>query len=155
MGADFRSVRLEIRKQIISAIKRIVEAECAASGPPKPPVFTPTRRFPPTLNDKDVVSHVAATFATNSEDFDDDVPRTNVSEDFSTLATCRGLPSCFWLLGEINPELSDKAQGRFSHVRDPWESVGAFRARHSANDESRSGYVVPCCLVFLEESVKG
>lgn len=110
IGVDFRSVKLEIREQIISAIKRIVEAECAASGSPKCPVFTPTRRFPPTLNDKDAVSQVAATFATHFEDFDDDVPRTNVSEDFSTLATCRGLPSCFWLLGGIDPEIWDKAE---------------------------------------------
>lgn len=110
IGVDFRSVKLEIRDQIISAIKRIVEAECAASGSPKPPVFTPTRRFPPTVNDKDAASQVAATFAAHFEDFDDDVPRTNVSEDFSTLATCRGVPSCFWLVGGVDSQLWNKAQ---------------------------------------------
>lgn len=47
IGVNFRSVKLEIREQIISTIKRIVEAESLASGSPKPPLFTPTRRFPP------------------------------------------------------------------------------------------------------------
>lgn len=110
IGVDFRSVKLEIREQIISGIRRIVEAECAASGSPKPPIFTPTRRFPPTLNDHEAASQIAATFSTHFEDFDDDIPRTSIAEDFSTLATCRGIPSCFWLLGGIDQELWDKAQ---------------------------------------------
>ncbi|OOF99375.1 hypothetical protein ASPCADRAFT_203140 [Aspergillus carbonarius ITEM 5010] len=110
IGVDFRSVRVEVREQIIQAIKRIVEAECLASGSPRAPVFTPTRRFPPTLNDRDVAARVAAAFASHIDDFDDDVPRTNVAEDFSTLATCRDIPSCFWLLGGMDPELWDRAQ---------------------------------------------
>ncbi|RAK96764.1 M20 family metallopeptidase [Aspergillus ibericus CBS 121593] len=111
IGVDFRSVRLEVREQIIAGIKRIVEAECVASGSPKPPVFTPTRRFPPTVNDGDVAGRVAEMFRMHfEEDFDGDVPRTNVAEDFSTLATCRGIPSCFWLFGGVDPEVWDTAQ---------------------------------------------
>jgi amidohydrolase len=110
LGVDFRSAKLETREQLVSAIKRVVEAECAASGSPKPPVFTPTRRFPPTNNDNELASQVAASFEGHFDSFDSDTPRTNVSEDFSTLATCRGLPSCFWLTGCIDPELWDKAQ---------------------------------------------
>jgi len=110
LGVDFRSAKLETRERLIAAIKRVVEAECVASGSPKPPVFTPTRRFPPTTNDKDLASQVAASFTSHFDNFDGDIPRTNVSEDFSTLATCRGLPSCFWLTGCIDPEIWDKAQ---------------------------------------------
>jgi metal-dependent amidase/aminoacylase/carboxypeptidase family protein len=62
IGLDFRTVKLETRDKILSAIRRIVEAECMASGSPKPPVFTPTRRFPPTDNDKDVTSQLAASY---------------------------------------------------------------------------------------------
>ncbi|PWY89628.1 metal-dependent amidase/aminoacylase/carboxypeptidase [Aspergillus sclerotioniger CBS 115572] len=110
IGVDFRSVRVGVRERIIAAIKRIVEAECLASGSPRPPVFTPTRRFPPTVNDGDVAGRVAGVFAGHFEDFDDHVPRTNVAEDFSTLATCRDIPSCFWLVGGIDPEVWDRAQ---------------------------------------------
>ncbi|KAL3480146.1 peptidase [Aspergillus californicus] len=111
IGVDFRSARLETREQIITAIKRIVQAECAASGSPKPPVFIPTRRFPPTINDDAVAARVAASFESHFDDrFDAGTPRTNIAEDFSTLATCRGLPSCFWFTGAIDPKLWDKAQ---------------------------------------------
>ncbi|CAG8103449.1 unnamed protein product [Penicillium salamii] len=110
IGLDFRTVKLETREQIISAIKRIVEAECMASGSPKPPIFAPTRRFPPTNNDNDLTSKLATSFESHFENFDGDTPRTNVSEDFSTLATCKDLPSCFWFIGGIDPEIWDKAQ---------------------------------------------
>ena len=111
IGIDFRSVKLETRDKMLGAIQRIVEAECLASGSPKKPVFTPTRRFPPTSNDADVASQLAASFASHFEHFDGDTQRTNVSEDFSTLATCDGIPSCFWFLGGVEPRVWDEAQG--------------------------------------------
>ncbi|KAJ6023392.1 uncharacterized protein N7446_013752 [Penicillium canescens] len=111
IGIDFRTVKLETRQKILSAIQRIVEAECAASGSPKPPVITPTRRFPPTTNDQNAALQLAASFGDHfGEAFDGDTPRTNVSEDFSTLGTSQGLPCSFWLFGGIDPVLWDKAQ---------------------------------------------
>ncbi|KAL2871210.1 M20 family metallopeptidase [Aspergillus lucknowensis] len=110
IGLDFRTVKLETRDKIMSAVRRIIEAECLASGSPKPPVFTPTRRFPPTNNDADVASRLAASFADHLEDFNADTPRSNVSEDFPILATSQGVPSCFWFLGGIDPVLWDQAQ---------------------------------------------
>ncbi|KAL2822419.1 hypothetical protein BJX63DRAFT_417529 [Aspergillus granulosus] len=111
IGLDFRTVRLETREKVISAIKRIVEAECAASGSPKPPVFTPTRRFPPTNNDDGVAALLAASFADHfGGSFDPNTARTNVSEDFPVLATAIDVPSCFWFLGGIDPDLWDKGQ---------------------------------------------
>jgi amidohydrolase len=111
IGLDFRTVKLETREKVIAAIKRIVEAECAASGSPKPPVFTPTRRFPPTNNNDEVAAVLAASFAEHFEgDFDSNTARTNVSEDFPTLATAINVPSVFWFLGGIDHALWDQGQ---------------------------------------------
>jgi amidohydrolase len=111
IGLDFRTVKLETREKVIAAIKRIVEAECAASGSPKPPVFTPTRRFPPTNNDHEVAAVLAASFAEHFQgDFNPDTERTNVSEDFPTLATAIGVPSVFWFIGGIDHALWDQGQ---------------------------------------------
>ncbi|KAL4799167.1 hypothetical protein BDV19DRAFT_355399 [Aspergillus venezuelensis] len=111
LGIDFRSVKLETREKIIESVKRIVKAECMASGSPKEPIFTPTRRFPPTNNDDSVAGQLAVTFGEHfGEQFDGDTPRTNVSEDFSTLATSKGVPCCFWFLGGIEHGLWDEAQ---------------------------------------------
>lgn len=116
IGLDFRTVNLETRQKIISAIQRIVEAECMASGSPKPPSFTPTRRFPPTSNDNDVASRLATSFQGHFDDFDGNTARTNVSEDFSTLGACKGIPCCFWFIGGIDAELWDKAERENSHA---------------------------------------
>ena len=118
LGVDIRSISLETRDQILSAIKRIVEAECMASGSPKPPLFTPTRRFPPTINDETVTAGLAASFGEHFEDFDGNTPRSNVSEDFSILGTSQGRPCSFWFLGGIDPDLWDKAQsnGRLEEI---------------------------------------
>ncbi|KAJ5151439.1 uncharacterized protein N7482_010691 [Penicillium canariense] len=127
IGLDFRTVKLVTREKIITAIQRIVEAECMASGSPRPPEFTPTRRFPPTDNDTQLAAQLAASFEQHFEDFDGDTPRTNVSEDFSTLATCRGLPSCFWLLGGIDPALWDRV-----HQNDNQHPTEEIPGNHSA-----------------------
>lgn len=151
IGVDFRSVKLEIREQIISGIKRIVEAECVASGSPKPPIFTPTRRFPPTLNDHEAASQVAATFSTHFDDFDDDIPRTSIAEDFSTLATCRGIPSCFWLLGGVDHNLWDKAQAESRTEEIPGNHSALFAP--VIQPTMRSGVDALClgALTFLKK----
>ncbi|RAK76944.1 M20 family metallopeptidase [Aspergillus fijiensis CBS 313.89] len=111
LGVDFRSVSVETRDRILAAIKRIVEAECMASGSPRPPVFTPTRNFPPTINDKQVTAELAPCFAEHFADgFDADTPRTNVSEDFSILGTSQRRPCSFWFFGGIDPEVWDEAE---------------------------------------------
>ncbi|KAL4912663.1 hypothetical protein BDW62DRAFT_216154 [Aspergillus aurantiobrunneus] len=125
IGIDLRSVQLETREKIIAAVQRIVTAECMASGSPKPPVFTPTRRFPPTVNDDEVAGALAASFREHFGDsFDADTLRSNVSEDFSTLATCRGVPCCFWFLGGIDAQLWDEAQAK--------GTTGEIATNHSA-----------------------
>ncbi|KAL3459783.1 putative amidohydrolase [Aspergillus heterothallicus] len=109
IGLDFRTVRLETREKVIAAIRRIVEAECVASGSPRPPVFVPTRRFPATNNDAGLAAVLAGEFAGHfGEAFDADTARTNVSEDFPTLATAINVPSCFWFLGGIDHALWDQ-----------------------------------------------
>ncbi|KAL4966669.1 M20 family metallopeptidase [Aspergillus stella-maris] len=111
IGIDFRSVKVETREKIIESVKRIVKAECMASGSPREPIFTSTRRFPPTDNDDSIAGQLAVTFGEHfGEQFDGDTPRTNVSEDFSTLATSKGVPCCFWFLGGIEHGLWDEAQ---------------------------------------------
>lgn len=112
LGVDFRSVSLETRDRILAAIKRVVEAECMASGSPKPPLFTPTRRFPPTFNDEQVTAELATSFGEHFEGFDGNTPRANVSEDFSILGTSHGRPCSFWFIGGIDPELWDETQSR-------------------------------------------
>ncbi|PGH15526.1 hypothetical protein AJ79_02308 [Helicocarpus griseus UAMH5409] len=113
LGVDFRTVNLETRERILAAIRRIVEAECVASGSPRPPLFTPTRMFPPSFNDGQVSAELAGSFSEHFKDcFDGDTPRSNVSEDFSILGTSQGRPCSFWFIGGIDPEVWDEARSK-------------------------------------------
>lgn len=58
----------------------------------------PTRWFPPTFNDEQVTAALVDPFRERFQDnFDEDTPRTNVSEDFSVLGTSQGRPYSFFV----------------------------------------------------------
>ena len=48
-----------VRTRVLGAIERIVNAEAAASGAPRPPEITYTEHYPLTVNDPDETRHVA------------------------------------------------------------------------------------------------
>ncbi|KAJ5113084.1 hypothetical protein N7456_001618 [Penicillium angulare] len=159
IGLDFRTVKLETREKIISSIRRIVEAECVASGSPKPPVFVPTRRFPPTDNDVSATGALREAFQGHFEDFDPDTPRSNVSEDFSTLGLCRGIPCGFWFLGGIDQDLWDRVYGEGEGEGQGQGSGEEIAGNHSAlfapviQPTMRSGVDALClaALTFLKK----
>ncbi|CAI7589269.1 unnamed protein product [Penicillium bialowiezense] len=146
IGLDYRTLKLETRDKIIAAIERIVEAECMASGSPKPPIFTPTRRFWPIVNDDQVASELITSFGGHFGDFDGDTPTVNVSEDFCKLA--EDIPSCFWFIGGIDTELWDRAQAD-SNVEIPGNHSALFAPE--IKPTMRSGVDALClaALTFL------
>ena len=153
IGVDFRSVKLDTREKILSSIHRIVEAECMASGSPKQPLIRSTRRFPPTDNDKAVTEKLAVSFREHFKDnFDDDTPRTNVSEDFSTLGTSQGRPCSFWFIGGIDHALWDAAERDGRLLEDVPGNHSAFFAP-AVQPTMRAGVDALClaALTFLQK----
>jgi metal-dependent amidase/aminoacylase/carboxypeptidase family protein len=51
-----------VRKRVLAAIERIVKAEVAASGAPRPPEITPLDRHPLVVNDPAAGRRVANAF---------------------------------------------------------------------------------------------
>ncbi|MCJ1235970.1 hypothetical protein MMC14_003946 [Varicellaria rhodocarpa] len=113
---NVRTISRETREKVLAAIRRIVKAECEASGAPDPPLIESTSSFPLTMNDESVTKKLAAAFGNAFKDFDDDLPRVNGSEDFSYLGTSIGRPCSFWLIGGTDPKTFDdaKEKGRLS-----------------------------------------
>lgn len=111
---DVRTLNPKTRERVLGGVKRIVEAESAASDAPKPPEFTQTRRFPFLHNDDDVTTQLETSFGehfpTNEKGYSPTVPRLAYSEDFGILATAVGRPACFWTYGGVDPETWDKAE---------------------------------------------
>ena len=57
-----------IRKRVLAAIERIVNAEAAASGAPKPPEITPLDRYSLVINDPGATKRVVDAFRLNFPD---------------------------------------------------------------------------------------
>ncbi len=108
-----------VRKRVLAAIERIVNAEAAASGAPKPPEITVIDRYPMNVNDAQaslrVVEAFRGYFPTGQ------VIQTGpaaASEDFGSFGTQWHVPSVFWFVGGTDREQYAKAQasGRINEL---------------------------------------
>jgi amidohydrolase len=90
-----------VRRHVLDAIRRIVEAEAVASGAPRPPEITMTEHYPLTVNDPDRTARVAAALrARFGEDRVHELAAPySASEDFGSFGTEWGVPSVFWYVG--------------------------------------------------------
>ncbi|MGH9587951.1 MAG: M20 family metallopeptidase [Acidobacteriaceae bacterium] len=100
-----------VRKRVLAAIERIVNAEAEASGAPKKPEITPLDRYPLVRNDPEAVKRVGDAFRQHfpAERVQSTGP-TTASEDFGSFGAEWGAPSVFWFVGGTDPGLYAKAQ---------------------------------------------
>jgi hippurate hydrolase len=108
-----------VRKRVLAAIERIVNAEAAASGAPRPPEITPLDRYPLNVNDAEASTRVADAFRRHFPE--DRVWQTGpapASEDFGSFGTEWYVPSVFWFVGGTDPDTYAKAkeEGRLNDI---------------------------------------
>ena len=100
-----------VRKRVLNAIERIVNAEAEASGAPRKPEITPLDRYPLNFNDKTASDRIAEAFrAYFSEDRVHHTGPAPASEDFGCFGTGRGVPSVFWFVGGTDPKTYAEAK---------------------------------------------
>ena len=116
---NVRTFDEEVRKHVLDAIKRIVNAEAEASGAPKPPEFTTLDQYQLVRNDTDSVDRVRSAFRKQfGEDRIVDIPPVSASEDFGSFGSEWGVPSVFWFVGGTDPDTYEQAKeaGRLSEL---------------------------------------
>jgi len=100
-----------VRKRVLAAIERIVNAEAAASGAPKAPEITPLDRYALVVNDAEASRRVVAAFR---EHFSParvrETEPTSASEDFGSFGAQWHAPSVFWFVGGTDPDAYAKAK---------------------------------------------
>lgn len=114
---DHASLQLNVRTfsdstrhTILGAIRRIVTAECEASGCPQEPEFELFDRFPLTDNDASATDRVATAFGAFFGERAAPVGQQSASEDFSDIPTALGIPYTYWFIGGIDGEVYDAAE---------------------------------------------
>lgn len=94
-----RTYSAATRERVLEAIRRIVLAECRASGSPTDPTFEVYDRFPPTVNNEGVTATVRAAFEDHFGPDAVDLPLQSASEDFREIPRALGAPSTYWGIG--------------------------------------------------------
>ena len=100
-----------VRKRVLAAIERIVNAEAEASGALKKPEFTTLDRYPLVRNDPEAVKRVGDAFRSHfpAERVQSTAP-TTASEDFGSFGAEWRVPSVFWFVGGTDGGVYAKAQ---------------------------------------------
>jgi amidohydrolase len=116
---NVRTFDAGVRKRVLAAIERIVNAEAEASGAPRPPEITPLDSYPLNVNDKAASDRVAE--ALRAHFSADRVVHTGpapASEDFGCFGTEWHAPSVFWFVGGTDPTVYAKAktEGRINDL---------------------------------------
>ena len=108
-----------VRSRVLAAIERIVNAEAAASGAPKPPEITPIDRYGLVSNDANATHRVLDAFKSYfPPDRIRETGPTSASEDFGCFGAQWRSPSVFWFVGGTDPEVYEQAKqaGRISEL---------------------------------------
>ena len=99
-----------VRDHILSAVKRICCAECAASNAPKDPEFTTLDSYPITDNDAKATAKLAEAFAAKFGDRSYETQPASASEDFSVFGRNWKVPYVFWFVGGTDPKIYSEAK---------------------------------------------
>jgi hippurate hydrolase len=108
-----------VRKRVLAAIERIVNAEAEASGAPKKPEITPLDRYSLVRNDPDAAKRVGDAFRRYfSTDRVQETGPTTASEDFGSFGAEWGAPSVFWFVGGTDPDFyaNAKKEGKIGDI---------------------------------------
>lgn len=101
---NVRTFKDQVRRRVLAAIKRILEAEAAASGAPKPPAFSVLSEYPVTRNDEVATRTVVAALEKHfGADQVYEVSPATASEDFGLFGAAWDVPVVFWVIGGIDP----------------------------------------------------
>lgn len=112
LKVNVRSFDQNVRRRVLDAIERIVNAEAAASGAPRPPQITTTEHYPLTTNDPDATARVAAALRGRfgDERVHELASPVSASEDFGSFGTEWEVPSVFWYVGGTDPDEYRRAE---------------------------------------------
>ncbi len=114
---NVRSFTPTVRRRVLDAIHRIVDAEAAASRAPQAPEYEEVSTFDLMVNDPAATERTRAVLARTLDEQHDRItaaggraavvslPPLPGSEDVGDLATAAGVPLVYWNLGGFDPAL--------------------------------------------------
>lgn len=135
---NIRTFDPAVRERVLASVRRIVEAEAAASGSPKTPEFKVISEYPLTRNDAATTDKVVEAFGRRfGKEALEEIGPAPASEDFGRFGEAWKVPSMLWFVGGTDPAAFQDAQAagtvgdlpvnhspHFAPVQDPTLRVG-------------------------------
>jgi amidohydrolase len=108
---NVRTFDAGVRKRVLAAIERIVNAEAEASGAPRKPEITTLDHYPLNVNNPEASQRVVEAFRAHfgAERVRETGPAP-ASEDFGSFGSEWRSPSVFWFVGGTDPEVYARAK---------------------------------------------
>lgn len=105
MTLNIRAFSPDVMRRVLAAVERVVRAEAAASGAPRPPELRTLSSFPSTYNDPAATERLVEAFTGRfgAQRVADLEPMIG-SEDFGLFGSAAGVPSVFWGIGAAGPD---------------------------------------------------
>ncbi|TAQ84662.1 hypothetical protein B7494_g7002 [Chlorociboria aeruginascens] len=127
LKVNVRTIKPETRTKVLSAIQRIIKAECEASASPQAPLFEDISSFPFMNNDDIVTKTISSAFTKHfGEKHDSNSDPLGGSEDFPILATevpkkdgGKDVPYCYWWFGGTDREKYRDGEGNVDDNKIP------------------------------------
>jgi amidohydrolase len=116
---NVRTFDESVRTHVLAAIKRIVDAEAAASGAPKQSEIIPLDSYQLVRNDPEAAVRVRSAFTAHfGHERVVDIPPISASEDFGSFGSEWSVPSVFWTVGGTDPDAYREAKeaGRLAEL---------------------------------------
>jgi len=107
---NIRTYDEDVRSTMLSAVKRICCAECAASNAPREPEFTTLSTYPLTRNDVEATEKVVQAFKAQFDERAYETKPAGASEDFSVFGRAWKVPYVFWFVGGTDAQTYTKAR---------------------------------------------
>src|SRR3546814_8554042 len=104
---NIRTYDENVRQHVLSAVRRICCAECAASNAPREPEFTSLSSYPLTRNDVESTEQVAQAFKKQFGEQAYETKPAAASEDFSIFGRTWKVPYVFWFVGRSEGHKSE------------------------------------------------
>ena len=107
---NIRTTEPTSRERVLAGVRRIIEAEAAASGAPAPSIDV-LYRFPRLYNDPAHTAHVATALRAGlGDDAVEEMTTIRMgSEDVGYLGDSIGVPTVYWFFGGHDPQTYDEA----------------------------------------------
>lgn len=115
-----RAYSLDLQKRLVESVKRVVRAECQASGVEKEPQINTIMQAPSTVNDEKLTVQLKESFDAHFGHNSVPLDPFPASEDFSVLARSIEKPYLFWVFGGTDEKKWDDAVSSGTVMKLPW-----------------------------------